>query len=242
MTDLALLVLIVPTASRMATIPMARTPHSQRQLCPDGRPLLGGPVPACRRVRLAGRLVGTLWAHGVHARRRPWLGGDRPVTSPPSGSPAGGGAAGTGNVLSMTDSEPGGAAPGPPGPPARPPGPVPDGYVPREWLQQAPPPWLPTAPPPRPPRCRPDDPTFSLPPPPPSVLPAGDVPFLDTPWVPPQTKRQGWMWLALRRRRLPGRPDRRPDLRLHRRRHRREDGGADDGHRLGRRSRPSGTS
>jgi uncharacterized protein len=22
-----------------------------------------------------------------------------------------------------------------------------------------------------------------------------DVPFLDTPWVPPQTKRQGWMWL-----------------------------------------------
>jgi hypothetical protein len=27
------------------------------------------------------------------------------------------------------------------------------------------------------------------------VLPAGDVPFLDTPWVPPQTRRQGWMWL-----------------------------------------------
>ncbi len=24
----------------------------------------------------------------------------------------------------------------------------------------------------------------------------GDVPFLDTPWVPPQTKRQGWMWLV----------------------------------------------
>ena len=23
----------------------------------------------------------------------------------------------------------------------------------------------------------------------------GDVPFLDTPWVPPQTKRQGWVWL-----------------------------------------------
>ena len=23
----------------------------------------------------------------------------------------------------------------------------------------------------------------------------GEVPFLDTPWVPPQTKRQGWMWL-----------------------------------------------
>ena len=29
--DLALLVLMVPTASRIATIPMARTPHSQRQ-------------------------------------------------------------------------------------------------------------------------------------------------------------------------------------------------------------------
>jgi len=42
----------------------------------------------------------------------------------------------------------------------------------------------------------PYDPTFMLLPPPPSVLPAGDVPFLDTPWVPPQTKRQGWMWLV----------------------------------------------
>ena len=40
-----------------------------------------------------------------------------------------------------------------------------------------------------------DDPTFSMLPPPPSVLPAGDVPFLDTPWVPPQTKRQAWFWL-----------------------------------------------
>jgi uncharacterized protein len=87
----------------------------------------------------------------------------------------------------MTDTEPGGAAPGPPGPPARPPGPVPDGFVPREWLQQPPPPPPPPAPP--------YDPTFSLPPPPPSVLPAGDLPFLDTPWVPPQTKRQGYMWL-----------------------------------------------
>jgi membrane protease YdiL (CAAX protease family) len=73
----------------------------------------------------------------------------------------------------MTDIEPGGAVPGPPGPPARPPGPVPDGFVPREWLQTAAPP-----------------------PPPPPVVPAGDVPFLDTPWVPPQTKRQGWMWLV----------------------------------------------
>jgi membrane protease YdiL (CAAX protease family) len=41
----------------------------------------------------------------------------------------------------------------------------------------------------------PEDPTFSLLPPPPSVLPEGDLPFLDTPWVPPQTRRQGWMWL-----------------------------------------------
>jgi len=86
----------------------------------------------------------------------------------------------------MTDSEPGGAAPFPEGAPARPPGAVPDGFVPREWLQKAPPP-----PPPMPPY----DPTFTVLPPPPSVLPAGDVPFLDTPWVPPQTRRQGWMWL-----------------------------------------------
>jgi hypothetical protein len=28
------------------------------------------------------------------------------------------------------------------------------------------------------------------------VVPEGDVPFLDTPWVPPQTKRQAWMWLV----------------------------------------------
>jgi membrane protease YdiL (CAAX protease family) len=62
--------------------------------------------------------------------------------------------------------------------------------VPREWLQQA----APDRPPPPPPVPA-YDPTFSLPPPPPSVLPAGDLPFLDTPWVPPQTKRQGYMWL-----------------------------------------------
>ncbi|HEX4127565.1 MAG TPA: CPBP family intramembrane glutamic endopeptidase [Acidimicrobiales bacterium] len=91
----------------------------------------------------------------------------------------------------MTDSEPGGAAPGAAGPPARPPGPVPDGYVPREWLPPAPAPAV--APPPAMP---PYDATFSLLPPPPSVLPESDVPFLDTPWVPPQTKRQGWVWLV----------------------------------------------
>ncbi len=99
------------------------------------------------------------------------------------------GTSGAGNVLSMTDTEPGGAVPGPPGPPPRPPGPVPAGFVPREWLQSAPPP----PPPPPPP---PYDPTSELLPPPPSVLPAGDLPFLDTPWVPPQTKRQGWIWLV----------------------------------------------
>ena len=43
--DFALLVLIVPTASRTATIPMARTPHSQRQLCPEGAPWEGVPSP-----------------------------------------------------------------------------------------------------------------------------------------------------------------------------------------------------
>ena len=86
----------------------------------------------------------------------------------------------------MTDSESGAPAPGPP---ARPPGPVPAGYVPREWVQQAPPP----------PSFAPFGAAVSAPspfpaPPPPSAV-AGDVPFLDTPWVPPQTKRQGWIWL-----------------------------------------------
>ena len=94
--------------------------------------------------------------------------------------------------------------------------------MPREWLQQAPPSppvvvpppapaggpvpaaalWpsaaggvagVPVAPPAAPPL--PYDPTFAQLPPPPSVLPQGDLPFLDTPWVPPQTKRQAWMWL-----------------------------------------------
>jgi hypothetical protein len=35
-----------------------------------------------------------------------------------------------------------------------------------------------------------------LPPPPVPPKLTVDVPFLDTPWVPPQTKRQGWMWLV----------------------------------------------
>ena len=65
--------------------------------------------------------------------------------------------------------------------------------MPREWVQR--PPGQPVAAPPPPPMPA-YDPTFSLLPPPPSVLPAGDLPFLDTPWVPPQTRRQGWMWLV----------------------------------------------
>lgn len=90
-----------------------------------------------------------------------------------------------GNVWTMTEIEPGAPAPGPP---ARPPGPVPAGYVPREWAQQAPPPPPPPFAPSQSPLSAP------LPPPPPDA--AGAVPFLDTPWVPPQTKRQGWMWLV----------------------------------------------
>jgi CAAX protease family protein len=68
--------------------------------------------------------------------------------------------------------------------------------VPREWLQQAsagPPVAVPPVAVPQPP---PYDPTFSQVPRPPSAPPPGDVPFLDTPWVPPQTKRQAWMWLV----------------------------------------------
>ena len=105
----------------------------------------------------------------------------------------------------MTDDEPG--AP-PSRPPARPPGPVPAGYVPREWLQRAVPPAAgAVAAPASPPGAaahlaRPIPPATALPsstaqgaaPPPPADLGA-DRPFLDTPWVPPQTKRQGSMWV-----------------------------------------------
>ena len=79
-----------------------------------------------------------------------------------------------GNVCAVTESErgaPNPATPGSPGPPPRPPGPVPSGYVPREWVQRT---GLATAPPP----------------------PPSDGPFLDRPWIPPQTKRQGWTWLV----------------------------------------------
>ena len=84
----------------------------------------------------------------------------------------------------MTETErgvPNPATPDSPGPPPRPPGPVPAGYVPREWVQRT---GLATAPPP------PPSPVTLAPPPPPS-----DGPFLDRPWIPPQTKRQGWAWL-----------------------------------------------
>jgi membrane protease YdiL (CAAX protease family) len=102
----------------------------------------------------------------------------------------------------MTETEPGAPTPGSGRPPAQPPGPVPAGYLPREWVQ--------AAPPPPPPQAWatgavravvapgvPGSPGGAGPAPaPPPVGPLPDVPFLDTPWVPPQTKRQGWMWLV----------------------------------------------
>ena len=89
----------------------------------------------------------------------------------------------------MTDTEPGAPASGPP---ARPPGPAPAGYVPREWLLQMPPPAAPT------PSLPLDDPVLTAAvasPPAPGTPPGPDVPFLDTPWVPPRTKHQAWIWL-----------------------------------------------
>ena len=85
--------------------------------------------------------------------------------------------AGAGIVLLMTEPEPGPPEPGLRPPPPQPPGPVPAGYVPREWLGAD----VALAP------ARP--PEVEVPSTPP------DVPFLNTPWVPPQTKRQGWAWL-----------------------------------------------
>jgi hypothetical protein len=87
------------------------------------------------------------------------------------------GPAGAGNVFPMTEPEPGAPAPGTPLPAPQPPGPAPAGYVPRQWAT-------------------------ALAPAPASVPPPGvrsappDGPFLDTPWVPPQTKRQAWIWLV----------------------------------------------
>jgi uncharacterized protein len=101
----------------------------------------------------------------------------------------------------MTDPESGASASTPP---ARPPGAVPPGYVPREWAQQASPPPPPTAaavvaPPPLPvygtpggPPLQPRDASGS---PDAAGGSEGEVPFLDTPGVPPQTKRQAGYWL-----------------------------------------------
>ena len=89
----------------------------------------------------------------------------------------------------MTDTEPGAPASGPP---ARPPGPAPVGYVPREWLQHLPPPAPPSS------SLQPHDFTAAdavMTPPPAGGAPGPDVPFLDTPWVPPRTKHQAWIWL-----------------------------------------------
>jgi hypothetical protein len=92
----------------------------------------------------------------------------------------------------MTEPETGAPAVGPP---ARPPGPVPAGFVPREWLQQQPPPAPPWQSPsqsvPGAPWSR-DDARAHVPEAPP---PTADIPILDTPWVPPTTPRQGWYWL-----------------------------------------------
>ncbi|HWF15960.1 MAG TPA: CPBP family glutamic-type intramembrane protease [Acidimicrobiales bacterium] len=94
----------------------------------------------------------------------------------------------------------------PAGPPARGPGPVPVGYVPREWLQQGSPP--PASPPdgalvsaqPFPPygssRSATLQPTGGVAPPAARSGPEGEVPFLDTPQIPPQTKHQAWVWLV----------------------------------------------
>jgi uncharacterized protein len=125
--------------------------------------------------------------------------------------PAASGPRTAGNVFPVIDDEPGDRRGAPvTGPPPRPPGPVPAGYVPREWLTQAPPPppaasWhlgAPVAPPgsapslvqPYPPQPSPFPPSLGQAPPL-EPGPGADRPFLDTPWVPPQTKRQGSMWL-----------------------------------------------
>ena len=96
-------------------------------------------------------------------------------------------------VYSMTDPETGAPAFGPP---ARPPGPVPSGYVPREWLQEP----AAAGAPDRGRRRR----AGSLRPVPArrrrghvaAAGPEDEVPFLDTPGVPPRTTRQAWMWLV----------------------------------------------
>ncbi len=99
--------------------------------------------------------------------------------------------------LSMSDPEPGAPTDGPP---ARPPGPIPAGYAPRGLNQ-------PASPPPPPPPSSSGALLAPAPAPAPvygSSLPPsleapdareGEVPFLDTPRIPPQTKRQAFIWL-----------------------------------------------
>src|ERR1700733_13677829 len=104
-------------------------------------------------------------------------------------------------VCSMTDAEPGGAASGATGPPARPPGPAPPGYLPSEWVQQAPPPAPPPPPPPPTPPPPPHPPSAFRPPP--TGAPAPPVPpewyvvspllglwigFIGAPWLASRTQ------------------------------------------------------
>jgi uncharacterized protein len=143
----------------------------------------------------------------------------------------------------MPETDSGAPAPPPEGSPARPPGPAPDGFVPREWVEThhahvrgraeapvgpegqpqsanpppLPPPLLPPPPPPGTFTARPapgmpgmatmpppppgsgaaswDGTAFAALPPPPPVESSFGTPFLDTPWVPPQTRRQAWFWI-----------------------------------------------
>jgi hypothetical protein len=101
----------------------------------------------------------------------------------------------------MTDPESGAPASRPP---ARPPGALPPGYVPRDSVPQTSPPPPPTAaavvaPQPLPaygsPGAPPLQPRDSIVSPGAAGGREGEVPFLDTPGVPPQTKRQAGYWL-----------------------------------------------
>ncbi len=101
----------------------------------------------------------------------------------------------------MTDPESGAPASRPP---ARPPGDLPPGYVPRDSVPPASPPPPPTAaavvaPQPLPaygsPGAPPLQPRDSIVSPDATGGREGEVPFLDTPGVPPQTKRQAGYWL-----------------------------------------------
>jgi len=89
------------------------------------------------------------------------------------------GTGGAGNVLSVSEIEPGEANRVPPSAPPQPPGHVPEGYVPLERVgTQA------IVPPVAAPVSEP------LPAP-----PTGDRPFLDQPGIPPVNRKQAWRWL-----------------------------------------------